>query len=942
MSPYKRKRGNDMKKRVIVVLLAVCLLAALTALALRLSQKEGPPVSRANARNAAALLTDLVTAAESPSEGDAARIAADLDAVRSVSRSDYRLLKAIADHWQQVYLDPTHELCLYRGDGTAPELMDAGIPDGPTHAIVVLGFELMDGEMQQELVGRCEAAAAAARALPNAIMVCSGGATGPNNPDGHTEAGLMKAYLTEKCGIDPARIYIDEAAMTTQENAVNTFRILQENGVKTMTIVTSAYHQRWGEAVYHTVAELYRRQHDYPVEIVGSFSLDKEPDVPMYAMDARIAAFQIAGILELPEEARSALPSFFPEPTHTEPDYAKAENWAYYGFEEDREADVFLICPTVDMNDEYNMSMDDEETRASFLGALNMERGIYEDSGRVFAPYYRQAAMKVYDLTAEEREPYLALAYADVSAAFSYYLENENNGRPIILAGFSQGADMCYRLLAEYFGEDRMYHRLAAVYAIGWPCTDELIEKYPQIVPATGENDVGVVVSFDCEAPEVTETFIYPAGTRGHSINPLNWRTDGVPADKGENPGACFTDYSGAVTAEQAALCGAYLDTERGVLKVTDIDPADYPAVVPGLPEGAYHVYDYMFFFRSLQANVGARLDAYLRGTGESIEYWTADSPAMKSITEFVAAVTDESAETYTAPEDRIAVFDFDGTLYGELFPTYFDQSLFLHRALHDPTFTPPEDVRAYAEALETAVLHRLPEPDSPRSTAQMAAECFKGFTPEEYSAYVREFMAQPVAGFEGMTYAEGFYKPMIALVKYLADHGFSVFVSSGSERTLPRELMAGVLDQWIPPWQVIGSTFSLAASGQGDKDGRSYTYAPEDRLLMEGNLLVKNQKTNKVFSIVNEIGRPPLLVFGNSSGDLAMAQYAVQHGGRAYMLLCDDLERDHGDAAVAEKFRKTCESLGFETVSMRDEFETIYGDGPVLTGYTDELDMAA
>ena len=136
--------------------------------------------------------------------------------------------------------------------------------------------------------------------------------TGENTPDRNTEAGLMKAYLTERCGVEAAGIYIDEEAMTTQENAVNTFRILQEKGVKTMTIVTSSYHQRWGQTVYHTVAELYRRRHGYSVEIVGNSSLDREPDVPMYAMDARIAAFQIAGILELPDEVRATLPSFFP------------------------------------------------------------------------------------------------------------------------------------------------------------------------------------------------------------------------------------------------------------------------------------------------------------------------------------------------------------------------------------------------------------------------------------------------------------------------------------------------------------------------------------------------------------------------------------------------------------------------------------------------------
>ena len=293
-------------------------------------------------------------------------------------------------------------------------------------------------------------------------------------------------------------------------------------------------------------------------------------------------------------------------------DYADADNWAYFGIGEDKDADLFLICPTVDMNDEFNMSMDDEDTKASFLGALNMERGIYEESTRMYAPYYRQAAMKVYSLDREEWEPYMELAYSDVSAAFAWYLEHENEGRPIVLAGFSQGADMCYRLLEEYFGDEELYDQLVAVYAIGWPCTEELTAQYPQIRPAQGADDFGVVISFDCEAPEVTETFISPAGQRAFGINPLNWRTDETAADKSENLGACFTNYSGEIRSEQEALCGCYLDVERGVVKVTDVDPAEYAPIVPGLPYGAYHVYDYQFFFRNLQQNVAERLASYM------------------------------------------------------------------------------------------------------------------------------------------------------------------------------------------------------------------------------------------------------------------------------------------------------------------------------------------
>ncbi len=302
------------------------------------------------------------------------------------------------------------------------------------------------------------------------------------------------------------------------------------------------------------------------------------------------------------------------------PDYSKAENWAYFDLGEQKSADLFLVCPTVDTKDEYNMSMNDEEVKKSFFGALNMERGIYEDCTRMFAPYYRQAALKIYDLSPEDREPYLELAYKNVSAAFSWYLENRNNGRPIVLAGFSQGADMCYRILKEYFSDSALQDQLVAVYAIGWPMTEEMIRLNPQIKPAAAEDDTGVVVTFECESEELAETFINPIGQKGFSINPLNWVTDSTPADKSLNAGACFTDYSGGIRQEVTGLCGCYIDPERGVLKVTDVTPEEFPPILPILPEGSYHLYDYQFFFRNLQQNVDCRINSYLRNKMEDKE----------------------------------------------------------------------------------------------------------------------------------------------------------------------------------------------------------------------------------------------------------------------------------------------------------------------------------
>ena len=296
-----------------------------------------------------------------------------------------------------------------------------------------------------------------------------------------------------------------------------------------------------------------------------------------------------------------------------ETDYADEANWAYFGIGEDRAADVFLIAPTADIQDEWNMSPDDEATKATFLGTLNMERGIYEESARLYAPYYRQIALKTYDLEPEDREQYLAIAYEDVSAAFEYYLANCNDGRPIILAGFSQGADMCYRLMEEYFGDEELSDRLVAVYALGWALTEEMTRQYPQLKPATGETDTGVIISFECEDASVQDSLVLPTGTKMLSINPLNWKTDGTVADKEENLGACFTDYDGNILSEVPALCGAYIDTDTGVVRPTGIEKEDYPATIPGFPEGSYHLYDYQFYYRNLQKNVAVRLENWIK-----------------------------------------------------------------------------------------------------------------------------------------------------------------------------------------------------------------------------------------------------------------------------------------------------------------------------------------
>ena len=121
----------------------------------------------------------------------------------------------------------------------------------------------------------------------------------------------MQDYLIEECGINPDRIFIDARALTTADNAVNTFEIIGQQGVESVTIVTSSYHMRWGQAVYHTVAELMYIDSGYQVSSIANYCYDVAPSVEVYKAGDRFAAYQIGEIIGLSKDQVSRLPSFF-------------------------------------------------------------------------------------------------------------------------------------------------------------------------------------------------------------------------------------------------------------------------------------------------------------------------------------------------------------------------------------------------------------------------------------------------------------------------------------------------------------------------------------------------------------------------------------------------------------------------------------------------------
>lgn len=234
------------------------------------------------------LLFSAAQADWTPAEGNGARFAelfsllekggtdeaAIEEALREIGREnegDGGIARAVYDNWKEI-TDPAYELYTWHGGETAAGLEDSGLDFSGKHAFVVLGYALYDGEMRDELIGRCNAVAAAARSFPDAVLITTGGATGPNNPEKHTEAGMMKEYLADVCGIDPARIFTDPEAMITSDNAVNAFRIMREQGIGTYTVVTSDYHQLWAQVLFRAVAAVWEKDAGYTVRMVGNYN----------------------------------------------------------------------------------------------------------------------------------------------------------------------------------------------------------------------------------------------------------------------------------------------------------------------------------------------------------------------------------------------------------------------------------------------------------------------------------------------------------------------------------------------------------------------------------------------------------------------------------------------------------------------------------------------
>lgn len=316
--------------------------------------------------------------------------------------------------------------------------------------------------------------------------------------------------------------------------------------------------------------------------------------------------------------------------------------------------------------------------------------------------------------------------------------------------------------------------------------------------------------------------------------------------------------------------------------------------------------------------------------TVSDFQFWNDDSPTKQKIIEFVEDVTNPYSANYIPPEDRIATFDMDGTFYCETAPIYFQEAMFLYRVLEDKNYTAPKKYVDLAKKIKPKYYNKeklTPAEDKLHLEALTAV--YAGMTDEEYRAYVRDFMQDNEYGLTNLKRGEAFYLPMVEIISYLTNNGFNVYIDSACGVATTRELVKDIIPVRFD--RILGTDFNYTSTKMGkEKPDHHFFDRFKEKIVISGNHMIENGKTRKIFSILNQIGKKPVLAFGNSSGDSGMLEYTLQNNkyrSMSFFVICDDTVRELGNANRAKSDTELALKRGWNPISMRDEFKTIYGD---------------
>lgn len=235
--------------------------------------------------------------------------------------------------------------------------------------------------------------------------------------------------------------------------------------------------------------------------------------------------------------------------------------------------------------------------------SIRVQASIFAGVGRLYAPHYRQATLYTYfDKENPASQSAQELAYADVKAAFQYYLAHYNHGRAFILAGHSQGAYHATRLLHELVDDNPQLRRqLVAAYLVGCQVKPDEYQHLPALRDSL---QTGGIIGWNT-ARRGTD---YPPYYGLLATNPLTWTLDSANAPAALNRAGVplsFKRLDPHLTAAQS---------HRGILWVDDPHRAGYPRLhIPGLKalSVSYHIVDYNLFYLNVRENAQARVRAW-------------------------------------------------------------------------------------------------------------------------------------------------------------------------------------------------------------------------------------------------------------------------------------------------------------------------------------------
>ena len=291
------------------------------------------------------------------------------------------------------------------------------------------------------------------------------------------------------------------------------------------------------------------------------------------------------------------------------------------------------------------------------------------------------------------------------------------------------------------------------------------------------------------------------------------------------------------------------------------------------------------------------------------------DTAPKKAIVAFVEKVTKEGSPDFIQPNERIATFDNDGTLWCEK-PMPIQLFFALDRVKElAPQHPEWKDKEPFASLLKGDVKAAMAGGEHALLEIVMATHT--GMTTGEFEKMVKDWIATAKHPTTKQPFTKMVYQPMIELLAYLRANGFKTFIVSGGGIEFMRPWTEGVYG--IPPEQVVGSS---GKTKYEIRDGQ-----PVLVKLPEINFI--DDKEGKPVGINQHIGRKPILSAGNvfSGGDIAMLRYCQSHPGARLQLMVnhDDAVREFAYAEPDDASLKAAAANGWMVVNMKNDWKKIF-----------------